>query len=1138
MIPTHEDEIADRLEQALTAPRPPADVQLAVALSVATRIEPELVRAVRLKVLPHLDIGAESDFWFSDWIGPRQPHVVALRYHLLDRLRKQLGAWHTEGKFPRIHNLRAVIKAVHQTISPALALEEEIVWRYATGGEHGLRSAAELLRQATTAMEGGRDTVADWVAGATLRLPQPVLDSTDGWHLVLHARHFRPRDIPEPKLEDKLTDAAAARRLYGPVALSRSIKKDVTVHVAWDGDTLVLGAAASERTASIRLPSTVPPFIEVLTVGEDDEGKLYRLDPGTTIRHDSGGRDLRLRTVDGRVYEVPRAVGDSVQAPPVLIQVPGPQAVMFWLQPVRYDADGSNTDDRRVVKQPTKVLARVFTSVTADPDAFRKLAEWRSAAKRFSVLLLTDGQESHRLLLADQFGADSQRNQWQVYRARQDPGAAIWLTDHAPESGAAGMLVVIDRADTWHVPHLVKLLEEITSEDTRPVRVLLLAGPADVWWSEFTREFGARTGALDRLQLARDPYRSPTPVRAVFDDALTTAVQALALRGGSSLSSRLPRAWPSANLSDVDTKVLAVAAALEAQAGRDIRVEPSLAATTLLRHEHDFRVFRDPEVDRGARLAKLVFLSALMRPFTHSVAIDVSVHFGLITDRDDWLDLLNDYNTFYRSDQDILDPFGSTGLADELIAAALASDDTVGLDANWARRDVAEKLMDLADGETPHCAQGLSNALTVLARIADTHPDIATTYLHPIIDARPDLLVRAGASAIVPMARIPANRVAHLLEKVRIELSAQDGRRIDLDLAFNDIEEFLITAALARTPATPDQRAPLYLRLAKSRHQVGLLYPARDAALSAVAEYRKLRTVAPEGLCDALILESKIRGELHDPRHALELAEEAEKLSSQLIDRVRGTVASAPGLANLARQRALAGRKEGALTAANDAVRVLDRLVQSESSIYLAELADALIVQSDRLAEADRPAQALSAAERAADLAEQLVERNEWAYGDRLAAALLCLGARHAQAGTLPEALDNTEQAVQLLQKPASVSPRFQQDLAVALTAHAGLLLRTTRAADALAAADQAVTLLRKLVSSDRRLRRAELATALVRTAQAQIALADPADARTRLDEAISLLEAISPLPDPLRATLIEARAIQSRLGGLGLAGG
>ena len=45
--------------------RNPDALRLARLLSTAVRIEPELVRHARLRLLPHSDVGAEADLWSS-----------------------------------------------------------------------------------------------------------------------------------------------------------------------------------------------------------------------------------------------------------------------------------------------------------------------------------------------------------------------------------------------------------------------------------------------------------------------------------------------------------------------------------------------------------------------------------------------------------------------------------------------------------------------------------------------------------------------------------------------------------------------------------------------------------------------------------------------------------------------------------------------------------------------------------------------------------------------------------------------------------------------------------------------------------------------------------------------------------------
>ena len=64
---------------------------LAVLLSIAARIEPELMRAVRLRVAPGLDVAAEVDLWFGDLVTHGGFGYVVLNPQLLDELRAELA---------------------------------------------------------------------------------------------------------------------------------------------------------------------------------------------------------------------------------------------------------------------------------------------------------------------------------------------------------------------------------------------------------------------------------------------------------------------------------------------------------------------------------------------------------------------------------------------------------------------------------------------------------------------------------------------------------------------------------------------------------------------------------------------------------------------------------------------------------------------------------------------------------------------------------------------------------------------------------------------------------------------------------------------------------------------------------------
>jgi hypothetical protein len=101
------------------ADMPDAVADLATALSVALRVEPELVRAVRLEILPTADVGAEADLWFGPWVQVRETGAVVfddgvrrdLQARLADKLRIAApgSPWHRLGD---------VVERVHVNTSP------------------------------------------------------------------------------------------------------------------------------------------------------------------------------------------------------------------------------------------------------------------------------------------------------------------------------------------------------------------------------------------------------------------------------------------------------------------------------------------------------------------------------------------------------------------------------------------------------------------------------------------------------------------------------------------------------------------------------------------------------------------------------------------------------------------------------------------------------------------------------------------------------------------------------------------------------------------------------------------------------------------------------------------------------------
>jgi hypothetical protein len=282
---------------------PPGARELAVALSPAARIEPELMRAVRLNVLPYLDVGAESDLWFSDWVGSRTPTAIALRSGLLPGLRSQLAE-----KLARspaddpVHTLWEVISRVHINLSPALILEERVAWLHVRGDREPADSADRALQPALRALVAeGRGGVADWLAGAWERLPEPVRRTRTAWQLasasVTRAPALALADL-EPPDDLRISD----------VAVVASALDDVPLPVSLTGGELLIGAGSGAHPVAVPVPDTHPRVIDVILDGgglADGSVRTVTVDEGRSVSVPVGdARRIRLRTARGLLYEL------------------------------------------------------------------------------------------------------------------------------------------------------------------------------------------------------------------------------------------------------------------------------------------------------------------------------------------------------------------------------------------------------------------------------------------------------------------------------------------------------------------------------------------------------------------------------------------------------------------------------------------------------------------------------------------------------------------------------------------------------------------------------------------------------------------------------------------------------------------
>jgi hypothetical protein len=327
-------------------------VRLAETLSLAVRVEPELLRKARVTLHAGLSVSAEADLWFSPLVesSSARGFVFApdVRQVLQERLKKEPA---------RLQAAWELTEQLHRSVPTVLALEERVTWLALSEGEAAASKVDKLLGQAVQAMLTSPERalgIARWAASALLRLPKEARESEAAEALkigtitrlggtALQMADALPKRIP-----------LWARRLV-PLTLEQ-----VKVRLRWDpGRIVVLGAEEEGDAHELQVPATVPvQLVLEWTVGQEEHQRLLIAEPGTWRRIPEGVSSLRLVALDGRTWEL---TSQPVKAPPPPPSVNGGGISL-----------GFNSGTAESVETPFDRVARWFDGSVA---RWRQLAE-------------------------------------------------------------------------------------------------------------------------------------------------------------------------------------------------------------------------------------------------------------------------------------------------------------------------------------------------------------------------------------------------------------------------------------------------------------------------------------------------------------------------------------------------------------------------------------------------------------------------------------------------------------------------------------------------------------------------------------------------------------------------------------------
>lgn len=155
----------------------PQALALACAVSPAARVEPELIRFARLRILPHLSAGVEAELWHSAVMSGRGYLAVVMDPVPQERFRDFLSQASNHEVLDRIRN--QVIEPVHKFAPEALRVEEKVTYLAMRYGDAGMDQIQKELGRSVRALyqNSMNQGLAWWAHRLLKRAPQAVTHS-------------------------------------------------------------------------------------------------------------------------------------------------------------------------------------------------------------------------------------------------------------------------------------------------------------------------------------------------------------------------------------------------------------------------------------------------------------------------------------------------------------------------------------------------------------------------------------------------------------------------------------------------------------------------------------------------------------------------------------------------------------------------------------------------------------------------------------------------------------------------------------------------------------------------------------------------------------------------------------------------
>jgi hypothetical protein len=278
--------------------------RLACFLSLAVGIEPELLRAARLRAFPELGVEAESEIWFSPLVESRSPSMILFSNAAVRKLWERF----TERKLAR--DAWELIREYHTGLAPAAEMEEELAYLALSGEpDADARIHQKLQTLVTTLMRPEYSRLASWAERALPRLP-PAVQSAQAelWKLAAQAAFERGANLTGVDPVDT------------PSFLKHALVSEVTVGIRLLGRTIEFSyPPASDSGATVDVPWGAPMRLRYATERSFEKFEEVALWGTSTVQGEiPRAGELYISAVGGRAYRL-EPLQDPAGRPKVML---------------------------------------------------------------------------------------------------------------------------------------------------------------------------------------------------------------------------------------------------------------------------------------------------------------------------------------------------------------------------------------------------------------------------------------------------------------------------------------------------------------------------------------------------------------------------------------------------------------------------------------------------------------------------------------------------------------------------------------------------------------------------------------------------------------------------------------------------